>query len=181
MSDVRYPRCAYREARRVVSGCPDTAGGVGDVWRAETSATTARWPSTSSGVRERTRAMNTYGRLAQTHWSRWLPTRYAQIPDPESFFTDLGEQIQEQVITTADAISSQQPPEREYLARAGQLNMARLVAEEQVMGEMAYLGSEPGIEEDEERSEGPANQPSPVMDAQVDADRSGSPVVGGRA
>lgn len=110
--------------------------------------------------------MNKYGRLAQTHWSRWLPTRYAQIPDPESFFTDLGEQIQEQVSSTADAISSQQPPQTQYLARVGQLNMARLVAEEQVMGEMAYLTPEPGIEGDQETSEGLPNQPSLVMDAQ---------------
>lgn len=107
--------------------------------------------------------MNKYGRLAQTHWSRWLPTRYAQIPDPESFFTDLGEQIQEQVIEVADAMSSQQAPEQQYLARVGQLNMARLAAEEQVMAEMAYLSPELPESPD---PQAPPNQPSPVVDAQ---------------
>ena len=35
--------------------------------------------------------MNRYGLMAQKHWVRWLPARYAQIEDPGSFFSELGD------------------------------------------------------------------------------------------
>ena len=37
--------------------------------------------------------MNPYGRLAMDHMANWLPIRYAQIPDPEIHFDELGEAI----------------------------------------------------------------------------------------
>jgi hypothetical protein len=43
--------------------------------------------------------MNRYGRMAQEHWRRWLPTRYREIPDPSSFFTTLGLQVEERIVT----------------------------------------------------------------------------------
>ena len=35
--------------------------------------------------------MNPYGAQARQHWQTHLPERFAQIQDPETFFTDLGE------------------------------------------------------------------------------------------
>lgn len=81
--------------------------------------------------------MNKYGRLAQRHWQRWLPTRYAQIQDPESFFTGLGDQIEDQVTQAAEASVRAQPEATDYLARVGQLSMARLAAEEAAMAQLA--------------------------------------------
>jgi hypothetical protein len=41
--------------------------------------------------------MNHYGAQAMRHWRSHLPTRFAQITDPETFFTDLGEQVETEV------------------------------------------------------------------------------------
>lgn len=94
--------------------------------------------------------MNKYGRLAQRHWQRWLPTRYAQIQDLESFFTGLGDQIEDQVTQMAEASVRAEPEATDYLARVGQLNMARLAAEEAAMAQLAYLPPEPQTEGDQQ-------------------------------
>lgn len=41
--------------------------------------------------------MNPYGAKARNHWKKWLPKRYSQIEDPETFFSNLGEEIEGQV------------------------------------------------------------------------------------
>lgn len=90
--------------------------------------------------------MNKYGQLALSHWQKWRPSAYSQIPDPETFFSDLGEQIETQVQEIEAATLANQPSQSDYLDRVGQLNMARLAAQEQVLAEMAYLPPEPGTD-----------------------------------
>ena len=56
--------------------------------------------------------------MAQKHWARWLPARYAQIEDPDSFFSDLGRLTAERIdslaldlageMTTAPAFSDKE-------------------------------------------------------------------------
>jgi hypothetical protein len=41
--------------------------------------------------------MNSYGHLAQAAWTRHAPGKVAALEDPEAFFTELGEQIEDQV------------------------------------------------------------------------------------
>jgi hypothetical protein len=80
--------------------------------------------------------MNQYGAQARRHWKTHLPDRYSQIPDPETFFAELGDQIAELIQATAMAIAGPDPTRETYLQKVGRLNMARLSAEEQVLREM---------------------------------------------
>jgi hypothetical protein len=86
--------------------------------------------------------MNQYGRQALRHWKQNLPQRYAQIPDPDLFFSDLGEQMAQQVEQLSDAIAGLDPPGEGYLSKVGRLNQARLAAEEQVVREMLPASDE---------------------------------------
>ena len=89
--------------------------------------------------------MNQYGEMARRHWARWLPSRYAAIENPESFFTGPGEPGRGEDRprwpgnwpgTTRRA--------RPYLAKAGRLGEARHRAEQIVLHEMILLPPEPG-------------------------------------
>ena len=80
--------------------------------------------------------MNPYGAQARKHWQTHLPERFAQIEDPETFFTDLGEEIEQQIEQLAATLAGPDPAEETYLDKVGRLNMARLNAESQVVREM---------------------------------------------
>ena len=90
-----------------------------------------------------------YGTLAARHMARWLPSTYAAIPaeEREAYFTRLDRQV-------ADAMSERErslrPPrslqETNFMEYVGQMNMAHLMAEEQVLAELVYLAPEPNLE-----------------------------------
>lgn len=86
--------------------------------------------------------MNPYGRRAAKHWKDWLPMRYSQIQDPETFFTALGEEISTQVQARSRALAGDDPPNEGYLEKVGRLNMAHLNAESEILREMALLPPE---------------------------------------
>src|SRR4051812_23460628 len=67
-------------------------------WRAEAVAdvvaltpTSSRWTSSGAVTNQASRstAMNRYGATARNYFRDYLPTRYAQIENPEEFFQDL--------------------------------------------------------------------------------------------
>jgi hypothetical protein len=80
--------------------------------------------------------MNQYAAQARRHWQTHLPERYRQIEDPDKYFTEMGEQIAQQIQDTARAIAGPDPEQETYLAKVGRLNMARLTAEDQTLREM---------------------------------------------
>ena len=90
-----------------------------------------------------------YGTLALRHMARWQPSTYAAIPEAEreAYFLRLDEEV-------ADAIRelelSLMPPkslqETNFMEYVGQMNMAHLMAEEQVLADLVYLLPEPGLE-----------------------------------
>jgi hypothetical protein len=87
--------------------------------------------------------MNQYGARAQKHWQKWLPNRYCQLEDPDSFFTSLGEELSVMIHDLKWALAGDDPAEEEgYLEKVGRLNMALLNAESQVMREYALLDPE---------------------------------------
>ena len=70
--------------------------------------------------------MNRYGRLAQQHWARWRPNQLSQIPDPEDFFSMLGQQAEQQIDELAASLpaplgSTYTSPEKSatFLCRLG--------------------------------------------------------------
>lgn len=99
--------------------------------------------------------MNRYGLMAQNHWARWLPARYAQIEDPDSFFSDLGSQAEARIDSLAQDLAGDDQPGEGYLGKAGRLGQARHQAEEIVLTDLILLEPEPGADEE------PAEQTSP--------------------
>lgn len=101
--------------------------------------------------------MNRYGRIALDHWKTSAPTRYAAIPDPETFFAELGEQMAREVQTLALDLAGPDPAGEEYLAKVGRLNAARSQAEELVLHETAYVSDDPNRSDSlsEDLEEGP--------------------------
>lgn len=88
--------------------------------------------------------VNRYGRLAQQHWAKWRPTQLSQIPDPEEFFSTLGQEVERQVEELAANLAGDDPGGEDYLEKLGRLKMARLTAESQVLRESVLLPPEPG-------------------------------------
>ncbi len=86
--------------------------------------------------------MNSYGAKALSHWRRYLPGQLAQIPDPEAFFTLLGETAETEIGQIADALAQTAPPGEGYLEELARLETARKTAEMQVVREMVLVDPE---------------------------------------
>lgn len=108
--------------------------------------------------------MNEFGRMAMTHWARWLPGRYAQIPGPdrEAFFARLGLEVAEAIAVTEETLLSGVVLSEDYLTRVGQLTATRAQARELVLTELVLLTPEPGTEEAPEGVD--LDQPPVVLD-----------------
>jgi hypothetical protein len=91
--------------------------------------------------------VNKYGRQAQESWRAASPTRYSQIQNPDEFFTNLGEQAQEQVDELQIKLAGPDPKGEGYLEKVGRLNAARNQAEEIVRYELL---SPPETEDEDE-------------------------------
>lgn len=101
---------------------------------------------------------NIYGRKAKEHWERVAPIRYAEIPNPDHFFEELGEQVLTQVDLVATSLERKLSVDLPYLERVGQLNAIRKQAEEIVLSDLVWI--QPELSEDEAREEWAATQPS---------------------
>ena len=99
--------------------------------------------------------MNRYGAMAQSHWARWLPQRYAAIKDPDSFFSTLGQETARQVDELAAELAGDGRPGAGYLEKAGRLTAARSQAEEIILPQQVLLAPEPEASEDPEESDTP--------------------------
>lgn len=86
--------------------------------------------------------MNRYGVLAQQHWQKHLPKRFRTLPNPEQFFTELGEQVQERVDELMEAARPSLGPD--YLSNLQALNTAKQTAESEALRELALLPAEDG-------------------------------------
>jgi hypothetical protein len=106
--------------------------------------------------------MNRYGLMAQQHWARWLPARYARIGDPDSFFSELGMLTAERIDSLALELAGDDQPGEGYLGKVGRLGQARHQAEEIVLADLILLEPEPGTEEAPEASasSGKGHRPS---------------------
>lgn len=91
--------------------------------------------------------MNPYGEKARKHWQKWLPKRFSEIQDPDSYFSELGEEIEQRVQALSQALAGSDPPGEGFLKKLGRLNMARFDAESQALREMALLEPEPEMQD----------------------------------
>ena len=92
--------------------------------------------------------MNHYGQLAQTYWMQWLPAQFAEIKDTDQFFTVMGAQIHNEVETMYTAMTAEVPANVPPADVEGWKNMARQMAEEKILAEVAYWPPETEMEED---------------------------------
>ena len=113
--------------------------------------------------------MNRYGTQAMRHWQQTDPARYQQIPDPETFFTELGERVESEIQALATAIAGPDRPGETYMEKVGRLNMARLDAESDILREMVLIPDPDDPEIDERPETGLAAE-----------SRSGDPAADGR-
>jgi hypothetical protein len=112
--------------------------------------------------------MNHYGVTAKRHWKRWLPTRYAAIQDPDSFFSTLGEEVARRIADLTLDLAGDDPPAEDYLVKVGRLNMARLQAEEIVLREQVLLSPEPGADLETDTQDEQASGSHPEAPTVVD-------------
>lgn len=91
--------------------------------------------------------MNEYGRMALGHWRRWLPQRYSQIEDPNSFFSTLGDQVATRIADLTLDLAGEDLPGETFMQKQGRLNNAAQRAREMVLPEMVLL--EPETDEDD--------------------------------
>jgi len=80
-----------------------------------------------------------YSELARNHWTRTDPDRVRAIPDPETFFRLLGDQVETQVQELAQSLAGPDQPGEAYMEKVGRLNMARLQAEEAVLSDLVWI------------------------------------------
>jgi hypothetical protein len=94
--------------------------------------------------------MNEYGAMAQRHWQRWLPQRYAAIENPDAFFAGLGEEVSAEIAGRWAEMraATGNPRGEDYMDRVGRLNAMRKQAEERVLAERVLLAPEPGADDD---------------------------------
>ncbi len=94
--------------------------------------------------------MNRHGAKAMAHWRRWLPARFNAIDDPESFFTQLGDEIQMRIEELAIAIAGDDPPGETYFGKVGRLGEAAYTAECEALRELALLPPESSADPEED-------------------------------
>ncbi len=86
--------------------------------------------------------MNEYGQMALDHWQRWLPERYSQIEDPNSFFSALGDQVATQIADLTMDLAGEDPPGEQFMQKLGRLNNAAQRAREMVLPQTVLLDPE---------------------------------------
>lgn len=102
--------------------------------------------------------MNEFGVMAEQHWRKFLPSQTAKLGDPTRFFTNLGQEVADEIETLMAELAGDPPEQETYLERVGRLEAARRQAREKVLTERVLLPAEPGSPMDEE----PPPSPSPA-------------------
>ena len=90
--------------------------------------------------------MNTYGQLVQDHHRRHRPHAYSQIPDPDRFFDEAGEEIQAEVTARRDEILGPPRPDENPEAYRLRSYQALTMAEELTLANHHLLQPEPETE-----------------------------------
>lgn len=96
--------------------------------------------------------MNQYAVIAQHHWKSYAPSLVAGLPDPRTFFSDLGLEVQRQVETLMGSLAGLDSKQETYLEKAARLQRARRTAEEIAMAELVWI-RDPELPLDQAREE----------------------------
>ncbi len=80
--------------------------------------------------------MNRYGQQAMQHWQDTRPGQVRDLADPEAFFTQMGEDLEQAIEQLERTLAGDPPPQETYLQRVQRLTMARFEAESQILRAM---------------------------------------------
>ena len=80
--------------------------------------------------------MNHYGEQAHRHWSRYLPASYGRLEDPETFFSQLGEQADAEIEDLYLEYAGPEIPEESAEEKQERLTQAMNRATEEVYAEL---------------------------------------------
>lgn len=114
--------------------------------------------------------MNHYAMTIRDRWMTMAPASYAEIPDREQFFEELGETM----LTTVDRLTPQlaaSTKTTDYLELAGTLATARKQAEEIAMSEIPWPAAETPADEAREEWEATRPQESGLAEWMQSLDR----------
>lgn len=112
--------------------------------------------------------MNRYATMLKDQWTQADPEMVASLEDPETYFSQLGEQAAEQVADLSLNLAGPDKPGEEYLEKVGRLNMARRQAEEIVLSELqppSYLDADEPEEPEDFESRSPEEQEAWIREA----------------
>src|SRR5260370_21839029 len=94
--------------------------------------------------------------MGRSQWARWVPQQYTMISDPDSFFSEIGQEAARQIDELTTELAGDGQPGEDYLARAGRLAAARSQAEEIVLPQQVLPPPGPGASQDPEENDPPA-------------------------
>lgn len=77
--------------------------------------------------------MNRYGQQAMRHWQDTRPGQVRDLPDPEAFFSQMGEDLEQAIEDLERKLAGTPPPQETYMQRVQRLTMARFEAESQIL------------------------------------------------
>lgn len=92
--------------------------------------------------------LNRYGQMAWDHWRRWRPRMLAGIEDPQTFFSTLGRQTEQEIDQLADQIAGPDRPGETMLQKTARLREARLSAESDLLPLRITLPAEDADQEE---------------------------------
>lgn len=79
--------------------------------------------------------MNKYGARLMRQWRTADPERFAKVPDPQAFFTELGVDLEERIDALAGALAGPDRAGESYLEKVARLDSARFNAESDLIRE----------------------------------------------
>lgn len=94
--------------------------------------------------------MNTHGRHAMETMQNHDPKSFSEIEDPETYFSNLGTQIQEQIEILMPQLLPPRTEDQSTLDVLGGINMARVRARGKVYQEMIYDALPPEEDDSED-------------------------------
>lgn len=92
--------------------------------------------------------MPNYADLAERYWKTYLPSKYARLKDPKTFFRNLSMQVRDQIAAAMDSADPEAglPENPTYLQIKAAYEGVRKAAEEAALKELVFLPPEPGTE-----------------------------------
>ncbi len=114
--------------------------------------------------------MNYYATVIRDRWKAMAPASYAEIPNPDQFFEELGETT----LTAVDQLATQltpTPASEDYLEQVGRLTMAKKQAEEIALSEVPWPAVEMTADEAREEWESTRPQESGLAEWMATLDR----------